>query len=358
MRHYSPQDLAKAVAGGGVQWNLNKMNPTPSDVHVNGPLTNISVAYAQSQSSFIADTIFPTIPVSKQSDLYFTYPKGDFNRNSMRQRAPSTESAGDHYRMGQEPYFAPVYALHKDIADEVRANQDQPLNVDADTTRFLTSKALIFREVLWADTYFNFTAAGASPWGFEVEGVAAAPVAGQALQWDLATSTPIVDVTNWKREMRQNTGFEPNTLVLGREVYDALKNHPEFIDRIKYGQTPGSPAMVTTQAMAQLFEVDRVLVLNAIQNIAPESTDPESADHQFIGGKSALLMHVAPTPGLMIPSAGYTFEWTGLIGAGAGGRVSRMRMDPIRSDRVEYETSFAHKDVAPDLGFLFFNAVA
>ena len=45
--------------------------PTVSQVHVNRPLTNISVAFAQAATSFAAERVFPRIPVAKQSDRYF-----------------------------------------------------------------------------------------------------------------------------------------------------------------------------------------------------------------------------------------------------------------------------------------------
>ena len=44
-------------------------NPTASDVHVNRPLTNISIAYTQDASTFVADKVFPNIPVAKQSAI-------------------------------------------------------------------------------------------------------------------------------------------------------------------------------------------------------------------------------------------------------------------------------------------------
>ena len=59
-------------------------NPTSGDVHVNRPLTNISIAYMQDPKGFVADQIFPNIPVLKQSDRYWRYDRGDFNRNQMR----------------------------------------------------------------------------------------------------------------------------------------------------------------------------------------------------------------------------------------------------------------------------------
>ena len=42
-------------------------NPTQSDLHVNVPLTNVSVAYMQDKATFIADKVFPRVPVQKQS---------------------------------------------------------------------------------------------------------------------------------------------------------------------------------------------------------------------------------------------------------------------------------------------------
>ena len=53
--------------------------PSRGDVHVNRPLTNISIAFLQTQEAFVADRVFPNIPVTKQSDLFFTIDRGEFN---------------------------------------------------------------------------------------------------------------------------------------------------------------------------------------------------------------------------------------------------------------------------------------
>jgi hypothetical protein len=69
--------------------------PTLQDVHVNRPLTNISVAYLQEAAGveFVADKAFPAVPVENKSDLYYTYARADFNRDEMQKRALSAESA-------------------------------------------------------------------------------------------------------------------------------------------------------------------------------------------------------------------------------------------------------------------------
>lgn len=327
--------------------------PTPGDVHVNAPLTQISIAFMQDQGDFVADKIFPNIPVDKQSDRYYTYDRGYFNRDEMDVRAPATESKGGEYTVDNTPtYYAPVYAFHHDIPDERRANADSVLAPDREATELCTIKALIKREKLWVAKYF-----AASIWtGGDVAGVAAAPGANQFLQWNDANSTPIETIRGAKTTVKELTGFMPNTLVLGQRVYDALLDHPDFIDRIKYGQTPGKPAMANLQIMAQLFEVDRVVVMSAIQNTAKEG---QANVHAFIGGKKALLCYSAPSPALMTPSAGYTFSWKGMFGAQANGsRIRRFRMDHLNSDRVEIDMGFDQKLVSAELGYFFNTAVA
>ena len=122
------------------------MNPTPGDVHVNQPLTNISIAFLQNANNFVATRVFPNIPVSKQSDRYYVYDRGEFNRDEMKERAPATESAGGGYSLDNTPtYFATQYSFHRDIPDQVRANADSVLNPDREATAYVTHKALIRR---------------------------------------------------------------------------------------------------------------------------------------------------------------------------------------------------------------------
>lgn len=323
--------------------------PGRGDVHVDRPLTQLSLAFLQSAEGFVADRVFPRVPVAKQSDKYFTYDRGMFNRDEMTKRAPGTESAGASYSVSTDSYAADVWALHKDIADQIRANADSPLQLDREATEFLTVKALIKREKQWVTDHF-----ATSKWTTDVTGVSGAPGASQFQRWDEAASTPIEDIRLGKRTVQISAGFRPNKLVLNRQVYDALLDHPDIVGRLDRGQTTG-PAIVMRQNLAALFELDEVLVMDAIENTALEGA---TNVHALIGGKKALLAYAAPSPGLMIPSAGYTFTWTGLLGGGAlGSRISRMRMEHLKSDRVEIEQAFDQKLVAADLGYFFETAV-
>lgn len=324
--------------------------PFQGDVHVSVPLTNVAIAYAQDARNFIADRVFPNIPVAKQADQYWIYNRDDWNRSQMKKRAAGTESAGGGYALSRDPYFADVYAFHKDIDDQTRANADALINLDRDAAQFVTMKAMLHRELEWVRDFMS-----PGVWDSGAIGVSAAPGSGQFLQWNDAASTPIEDIRAAKRTVLGLTGFLPNKLTLGVAVYDALLDHPDIIDRIKYGQTPGKPAMANEQILAQLFEVDEVLVSRAIVN---DSITGQDESNRFIVGNDALLSYAPPNPGVFIPSAGYTFSWTGYLGASPQGfRIKRFRIERLEVDRVEISMAFDQKVTGSDLGYFFENAV-
>jgi len=322
---------------------IRKSQPTPSDVHVNEPLTNISIAYMQRAENFVADRVFPNIPVDKQSDLYFTFDRGYFNRSEMKVRAPATESAGADYAVSNDNYFAQVYALHHDIPDQRRANTDNPLQPDREATELLSHQALIHREKSWAAAYF-----AAGVWTNDPT---------PATLWDAASgSDPLGDIETGIQTIGESTGYEPNMGVQGRAVWGVLKNHADIVDRIKYGQTAPGAAKVSLQALAQLVEIDQILVSRAIENTAAEGA---TNSHSYIAGKHFLLCYSEPSPGLMKPSGGYTFSWSGYSGAGpAGQRISRERVPLKKADRVEIEQSYVHKLVSADMGYLLESVIS
>lgn len=331
---------------------LRKSNPTAGDVHVNRPLTNLSVAWMQETMNYIADRVFPVVSVAKQSDLYYVFDRGDWLRARAQKRAPSTESAGGGFRLSTDNYFADVWAFHKDVADEVRANADMPLDADRSAVQFATQACMTTREIEWATKYFTTGVWG----GTDQTGVNAGPGANQFLRWNVANSTPIADIREQKQSIKRATGYKPNFLVLGSDVWDVLQDHPDFVDRINAGQTPNGPAVANLATLAAILEIPEIYVSDAVVNDGPEG-GTESTD--FVLGKHALVGYKAPAPAIDIPSAGYTFSWTGLFGAGAtGSRITRFRMDAIKSDRVECEMAWDQKVVAPELGRFFATAVA
>jgi hypothetical protein len=313
--------------------------PTANDVHIDAILTNISVAYIQDQNAFVASKVFPTIPVEKQSDKYFVYTKGDWFRDEAQLRAPATESAGSGYNLTTATYNTQVYAFHKDVDDQVRANADNPLNPDRDATSFITQRMLLRQEIQWASEFFT-----TSVW--------ATDSTPSNLWNDYTASDPIGDVETAKATILTSTGFLPNTMVMGYDVFRQLRNHPDIVDRVKYT----SAENVTEDILARFFGVDRILVARAVKNTGLEGA---ATSMSSIVGKNAALYYVAPSAGILTPSAGYQFAWRGVSdGMGANIGITRFRMPELRADRIEAQMAWDNKVIAADLGYFFSACVA
>lgn len=313
--------------------------PTSSQVHVDAILTNISVGYMQMAENFVASKVFPVVPVSKQSDKFYTYTKNDWFRDEAQRRADATESAGGGYNLAQDSYQADVYAFHKDIGDQTRANADAPINVDREAAEFVTSRMLLKMETEFVDKFFK-------------TGIWSTDSTPTDLWSDYTSSDPIANIETAKRTILSTTGYEPNTLLLGYDVFIQLKNHPDLIDRIKYT----SSQVLSESLMASLFGVPRVMVA---KNIKATNNEGGTEAYAFNFGKNALLTYSAPSAGLLQPSGGYIMSWTGVSqGLGATIGISRMRMEQFKADRIEAEMSFDMKVIGADLGFFFSACVA
>ncbi len=316
--------------------------PTLSDVHVDGPLTNLSVRFTQSNDTFLANKVFPMVRVQHRSDLYYTYDRSFWFRSDAQLRGPGTESAGSGYEVGTDSFSCDVFAVHKDIDDQLRGNVDAQITLDRDATEFVTQHMLQRREAEYVASFMQL-----SIWGTDQTG------GTDFVVWDdYANADPISDLREGIISMARTTAYKPTDLILGPEVWDKLQDSPDFLDRIKYTQK----GIVGTDLLAELLGINKVHIAWAIQNTADEGV---TAAYDFHHGKNALFVYVPSSPGLNTVSAGYTFVWSGLFGAGENGiRIKRFRLEQIASDRIEAEEAVDQKIVSAELGYFYSGAVS
>jgi len=310
-------------------------NLRSSRVHINRPLTTMSVAYIQDEKYFISDKVFPTLPVNNESDTYFQYNKGDFFRNVAKERAHGTESAGGGFDLDNEgTYNCKRISWHDDIDEKTRESADAPLNIERDSTEYVTQVLMIKHERDWFDKYYKINI-----WGRD-------PVPGT--KWDADNSDPVGDIDDEKEYIFSQTALMPNTLILSPDVAKVLRNHPDIIDRIKHVQK----GFVTEDMLAGIFGVTNVFVARAIENTAKKGqTDVFS---YMAATKSALLVYANPRPSLKKPSGGYTFRWKRFSGAGRfGNYMKKFWIEKIESDRIEGNMHYDQKLIAPDCGSFF-----
>mgnify|MGYP001585625871 CR=1 FL=1 len=327
-------------------------NPTVGDLHVVTELTDLSVGHFQDMGGFVAPKVAPFVRVANQANKFRIYSRDDLARAEMQLRAPNSESAGGGWRVTQGDYSCDRWGLHKDIADDERANDDVG-DLDAEATEWLTEQWLIRMEKEWA---FNFFKTGV--WGLDRAGNAA-PTGDQFLFWDAAAAVPVSDIQTSKRTIRKAARGLPGTgagsfkFVIGTEAYAKLLEVDSVEDKIKHTQL----GITTPQLLAMMFGVSEVIEAEACETTSAEAAATQTGDF-IVNGKDGLLLWVPNSPGKMKPSAMYTFVWTGKTGVSElGNRIKRFRQEQVDGDRIEIDAYFDQVKVAGGLGVFFDNLV-
>ena len=330
---------------------------SPSSVHIDQPLTNLTLAYVQSQDAFIADKVFPVVGVDKQSDKYYKYDRAEMNRTgNVKALAPRTEVERIGMSVSSDSYFADVYGLGMDFDEQTLANEDAALDIRSAGAQTLTGQLLVHREKQFADTFFK-----ADVWGTTTT---------PSTLWSAASgATPIKNVTDAARTIQlKSGGFRPNTMVVGRNVHDALINHADILKRIglEAGGSTANPALATRAMLARIFEVENYYVMEAVQNDRNEDLGTETDANEFnsfIGGNHAMLCYTPSAAGTMSPAAGLTFAWNNLPGVNnLGITVESFTDDALKrqqiAEMIQVKMSYDMKIVGSELGYFFEDVVA
>lgn len=308
----------------------------PNQVHRDRALENVSIAYKS--KGFIADMVFPKLPVKRESDVFYVYSR-DINSIPETLRASGGESNQATWNLSTSSYVLEEHALHDYIPDRQRENADKPIDLDIDTTEILTHKLMLRREKDCAALLQDTTA-----WG-QVLSMSAAQ------QWNsnTTTSNPITLLDTLASTIVQNSGTNPNKLVVNDPQFRAMKEHTSVVDRIKYT----SPDSITAPMLAKLFNLDEVLVGTSIEQTAKESVDTNLSS--FIWTDVAALIYVTPSPRLKEPSAGYAV-WKDAVTA--PWKVERWREPKRTADAIQVSGMYQHKAMATSCAYLLKDALA
>ena len=270
------------------------------DLHIDTPLTNLVIGFEP--KGFIVDQIFPEVPVGKQSDKFYKWEKGDFFRIADTLRAPKTKGRRVEFNVSSDSYFASNYALVHEESFEAMANADTVLSSREKRVRAL--KSLIMLD--WENRVAAQISSGSNVGSFTT-------LSGTGQWSDHANSDPFNDVEIGKEAIRATTGMEPNLIIIPKQVMaTGLKHHPDMVDRVKYTGTNNNPGLVTANALAQVFDVERVLVPTAIKNTGSEGLADSFTN---VWPNNVILAYVTdgPDPDGQDPSLGYTFRWADSI---------------------------------------------
>lgn len=319
-------------------------------------LSNMALAYYQSDSKAFAKTIFPICPVNLSSDNYYIFDKEDLLRDNWHRKPAYGKVDPAVLSEHTENYACQVDQMIMGV-DRIRqtdlTRRQGPASRDPriQRTRTMAGQANIHQDVLFARHYFK-----SGVWGHEEKGVdSTTPTTGQFIKFSNGNSDPVAFIDVKKTVMEKNTGRMPNRIAIGVNVFNALKKHPAILERVKYGGSTANPATVTENVLAQLFGIERLTVQRSIMNTAELG---QTANMQYIGDPDGfLLAYATDTPSIEEPSAGYIFTWD-MLGDGNIMPVLNYDGEPgTHSEFVEGLMATDMKKTADDLAMYFSEAV-
>lgn len=265
---------------------------TPGQARVIDPiLTTAAQGYQNNQ--MIGTALFPIVPVDQRGGKIITFGKEDFMLYNTG-RAPGANTKRVSYGYAGDPYALEQHALEGQVPMEYMQDANAVPGIDAGRMAVMKTQNII---ALSTEKQQADLATNASNYASSNK----ATLSGTD-QWDDDASKPSSAVSDAIDTVRSKVGKRANTVILGPEVFSALKDHPAIIDRIKHTGRD----VVTAELLASLWDVRRVLVGDAVYA-------SDAGEFSDVWGKSVIVAYteVGSLQDMGLPSYGYTYQLRG-----------------------------------------------
>jgi hypothetical protein len=307
-------------------------------------LTGLSLAYKNGE--MIADKVLPRYPVGGVQYKYWRWDFAQFvtvpdtligrksKPNEVEFNATEVQAATNDYGLAD---FVPVTDVER--APPNQANPKRIATIGTTGLIVLDRERRVANAVTSLATYAaanKTTLSGTSQWS------------------DYVNSNPV----NAIMTALDALVMRPNKLVMGRAVWTQLRQHPKVLAGVF--STGGNVAangggIASKQAVADLLELDELIVGEGWINTAKKG---QAASLTRVWGKDCVAFYQNPISLQAMsdatPTFGFTAEWEG--------RFVQTYYDPSigvkGADVVKVVDQIGENICAPDLGFLWKNAVA
>lgn len=300
------------------------------NLHVSKVLSNLAVKYRN--MNLIADQVLPSVPVTKESDSYYTWVRSFNLPETLRANGAPANMAT--WGVSLSSYSLNEHALKDVVTDRDRANSDE-IQMDAETTEFLTDKILLRREYEASKVLFT-TGSWSNNTSLDT---------ATSWEYNTTTSAPIQQVLSATAKIIKSSGVKPNVAILGHDAIDALKENPNVYNRIQYVER----AILTPDLIAALFDLDKVFVGTAVYDAGAVGVAESITS---IWGPNALIAYINPAAGMKALSAAKMLTING------GYKVKKWREEEVGGDYIEVSSMFVPKLVATACGYYFSSVTA
>ena len=319
-------------------------------------LTTLSMAYFQQASRYVAKAIFPICPVQLSSARYYKFSKEDLLRDNVQRKPQFGKVTPAQMGQSSDSYSCQVDQVITGI-DQISRLNYQRTNAPgvADPrkakTKFIAEQMLLHQDIVFAEKFFK-----TGVWTNEWTGSTSYNESSKTfIKFNDDNCDPVKLFDDLCTSVEQNTGRRPNRLGLGKSAYNALKAHPAILERVKYSGSSANPATVNERVLAELFGIEKIVVLSSIYNAAPVGAE---GDMKFIcDPKAAILAYATSSPAIDEPSAGYIFTWD-MLGNGQYMPTIQYEGEPgTHSEFIEGLFSADMKKTADDLAIFLKDCV-
>jgi hypothetical protein len=312
-------------------------------------LTAITLAYRN--QDFISDLVLPRINVDASAFKWSKYTFADGytipDTRVGRKSAPNqidwsaTEQTDSVVDYGLDDTIPNADIDNAKAAQAVQGTTG--VDPEARSTELLSDLVLLDRENRVAQTMFNLNTYPAAQ---------RTTLAGTAQWSDTANSDPLGAIV----DALDNCIIRPNVGVFGQQTWSKLRRHPKVTAAVypTGGNATGGGSMVSRQALADLLELDEIVVGKSWYNSAKPG---QAATMSRLWGKHASFIYRAPQ--IISAQGTVTFGFTAQWGDRISGTVSEDSSVGLRGGtRVRVGESVKEVICANDASYFFQNAVA
>ena len=307
----------------------------------NSPLVIVpslsAIAIKYRQKGFIADLILPRVTVDKMEFIHVADRIGDWI-TQVDTQVGRTGKVNQLTNTLQDPTYL---ATRNQGLDEAVANQDQ-MNGPTESalmraTQHVMSLVELGREYRVASLVSNpgnynysTTLSGTSQWS------------------DYVNSNPLTDINTYL----DNCFMRPNKLVMGRSVWTKLKQHPKILAAAFGSVNPQSNSQVLKSHLADIFEVEEIIVGDGWGNAANKG---QTVSKARIWGKFLAGIYQGDN---VSSDSGNTWGYTAQFGDRIAGTIASPDIGLFGGQYVRAGESVREVISAPEFGFLIQNAIA
>ncbi len=311
--------------------------PASSSLYQSPLLSQIAVDFKN--RDYIADQILTPVQVPKMLGQYLAWAEGATFKLPKTEMSEYGQANLLELAASKRSFQLEVYALQA-VIDELEREQAPEAQIEMMKVAKLQNALLLDREIKVAA---QLCSASVITQTTDLSG---------SNMWSSSASNPITAVQTAAASLPKR----PNTFLAGRDVINRLRTHPVILTAIQYTERGG---LAPLNALADVFEVDRVLVGDAFKDTAADGLSASKSQvwQESGGGGMALLAYVDPSPPNPLmdsPTLGYLPT----LGGGAPATRIYKHVDQAYGTgggvtRIKAETAYDVLVSAPTMAYLW-----